>query len=350
MISCLVRDWNNPEGHRCPYDFTKPIPVQMSSQGLQIVPAKFFFNNDLEYLRGGSNDKKYTASTTKSKAARYAILEISHWQSKRQYFYGYTTKIVSKHDVYSTKRILSIISVKVNEWYRYATSHCLKESPQPRYECRGSFGSELSKFNESGKRVMICLYVDDMLIFGTDHIQVDLTNEFLSSRFSMKDMREADVLKKFNYFDCTPVSTQLEYSNLIGCLMYAMTCTKLDIAFVVGKLSMYTITPVLEGYIDASWINNTEDNSSTSGWVFLLGEGAISWAYKKQTCITSSRMKYEFVALAAAGKEAECVVPLAKAYSQMYNGKSRHLGVRHSMIRGLITNGSGSESESDSHI
>ncbi|GKB78396.1 hypothetical protein Tco_0945291 [Tanacetum coccineum] len=30
---------------------------------------------------------------------------------------------------------------------------------------------------------------------------------------------------------------------------------------------------------------------------------------------------------------------LAKAYSQMYNGNSRHLGVRHSMIRELILNG-----------
>ncbi|GJU57216.1 hypothetical protein Tco_1234982 [Tanacetum coccineum] len=30
---------------------------------------------------------------------------------------------------------------------------------------------------------------------------------------------------------------------------------------------------------------------------------------------------------------------LAKAYSKMYNGKSRHLGVRHSMIRKLIMNG-----------
>ncbi|GKC43119.1 hypothetical protein Tco_1060841 [Tanacetum coccineum] len=34
-----------------------------------------------------------------------------------------------------------------------------------------------------------------------------------------------------------------------------------------------------------------------------------------------------------------CAATLAKAYSQMYNGKSRHLGVRHSMIRELITNG-----------
>ena len=51
-----------------------------------------------------------------------------------------------------------------------------------------------SKFDESGKGVIICLYVDDMLIFGTDQNQVDLTKEFLSSRFSMKDMGEADVI------------------------------------------------------------------------------------------------------------------------------------------------------------
>ncbi|GJW96178.1 hypothetical protein Tco_0177986 [Tanacetum coccineum] len=114
----------------------------MSSQGRQIVPADFFLNNDLEYLIGGSNDKKYTASMTKSKAARYelkgikdmvpnlwspvkvvydiyVLLGISYWRTKRQNFYGYTTKMVSKHDVYSTKRILSFISVKVNEWYGY---------------------------------------------------------------------------------------------------------------------------------------------------------------------------------------------------------------------------------------
>ncbi|GKD02988.1 zinc finger, CCHC-type containing protein, partial [Tanacetum coccineum] len=120
---------------------------------------------------------------------------------------------------------------------------------------------------------------------------------------------------------------------------------------------------VLEGYTDASWISNSKENSSTSGWVFLLGGGVISWASKKQTCITGSTIESEFVALAAAGKEAEWLrnlilnIPLwskpiapisihydsaatlAKAYSQTYNGKSRHLGVRHSMIYELITNG-----------
>nr|GEW02989.1 zinc finger, CCHC-type [Tanacetum cinerariifolium] len=88
---------------------------------------------------------------------------------------------------------------------------------------------------------------------------------------------------------------QLEYSRDIGCLIYAMISTRPDIAYTVGRLS----------YSDTSWINHVEDSSSTSGWVFLLGGGAISWAYKKQTCITGSTMESEFVALAAAGKEAE---------------------------------------------
>ncbi|GJY44250.1 zinc finger, CCHC-type containing protein [Tanacetum coccineum] len=128
-----------------------------------------------------------------------------------------------------------------------------------------------NKFDDSDKGVMICLYVDDMRIFGTDQNQVDKTKKFLSSRFSMKDMGEADVilgikikrenkgivitqshyiekiLKKFNHKDCSPVSTpmdlveklmpntgkpvdQLEYSRAIGYLMYAMTSTRPDIA------------------------------------------------------------------------------------------------------------------------
>ncbi|GKG10329.1 hypothetical protein Tco_0339075, partial [Tanacetum coccineum] len=71
-------------------------------------------------------------------------------------------------------------------------------------------------------------------------------------------------------------------------------------------LSYFGYPSVLEGYTDASWINHVEVSSSTSGWVFLLEGGAISWASKKQTCITGSTMESEFVgALAAAGKEAE---------------------------------------------
>nr|GFC07616.1 zinc finger, CCHC-type [Tanacetum cinerariifolium] len=45
-----------------------------------------------------------------------------------------------------------------------------------------------SKFDAFGKGVIICLYVDDMLMFGTDQDQVNKTKEFLSSKFDMKDL------------------------------------------------------------------------------------------------------------------------------------------------------------------
>ncbi|GJW84934.1 hypothetical protein Tco_0158079 [Tanacetum coccineum] len=52
----------------------------------------------------------------------------------------------------------------------------------------------------------------------------------------------------------------------------------------MDNILTYTGCPlVLEGYTDASWISNTKDNSFTSGWVFMLGGGVISWASKKQT-------------------------------------------------------------------
>nr|GEV43995.1 zinc finger, CCHC-type [Tanacetum cinerariifolium] len=237
--------------------------------------------------------------------------------------------------------------------------------------------------------------------------KVDMTKELLSSRFFIKDTEEADVIldirikhEIYTYMDKSKklmpnngqAVSQLKYSRVIGCLMYVMTYTRPNIAFAVGKLSVYTSIPgnqhwqaikremknlkktmdysliytsntsVLEGYTDASWISNTKENLSTSGWVFMLGGDAISWSSKKQTCITSSTMESKFMALEAAGKEAELLrnlifkIPLwskpissisilldsdatlAKAYNHIYNRKSRNLGVRHSMIHELIMN------------
>ncbi|GJR80886.1 zinc finger, CCHC-type containing protein [Tanacetum coccineum] len=89
-----------------------------------------------------------------------------------------------------------------------------------------------------------------------------------------------------------------------GFIMIGMK-TRPDIAFAMGKLSMYTSDPSTQHWQTIHWISNTEDNLSTSGWVFVLDGGAISWASKKQTCITGSIREYAFMALATAGKEAE---------------------------------------------
>ncbi|GJZ14137.1 hypothetical protein Tco_0549367 [Tanacetum coccineum] len=129
----------------------------------------------------------------------------------------------------------------------------------------------------------------------------------------MKDMGEAHVILGIRIkhesngiaisqsYYIEKVVSQLEYSRVIGCLMYAMTYTRPDITFVVGKLSKYTSNP------------------STQHWQ------AIQRASKKQTCITGSTMESEFMAQVAAGKEAKwlqnllleiplCVKPIAPIF------------------------------------
>ena len=282
--------------------------------------------------------------------------------------------------------------------------------------------------------IIVCLYVDDMLILSDDMKGIEETKRFLSSTFKMKDLGEVDtilgikvtrhsggfalgqahyiekVLNKFSHLKAKEANTpfdhskplvkhsgravaQLEYASVIGSFMYAAQCTRPDISFAVSKLSRFTINPsvdhwkaigrvlgylkktknlclhyskfpsILEGYTDASWIANLGDNLSTTGWVFTLGGGAVSWGSKKQTCISHSTMEAEFIALAATGKEAEWLrdllieIPiikedvstisihcdsqatLARAYSGVYNGKSRHISLRHGYVSELIQRG-----------
>uniref|UniRef100_A0A2N9HDI0 CCHC-type domain-containing protein n=1 Tax=Fagus sylvatica TaxID=28930 RepID=A0A2N9HDI0_FAGSY len=246
-----------------------------------------------------------------------------------------------------------------------------------------------SKFT-SEYGVIVCLYVDDMLIFGTNMLGVCETKKYLASVFKMKDLNEADTILVEN---TGRAIAQLEFASAIGSMMYAMHCTRPDIAFAVNRLSRYTSNPsaehwkaiarvlgylkktkdlglyysgypaVLEGYSDANWVTSVGDNKSTSGWIFTLGGGAISWASKKQSCISHSTMESEFIALASAGKEAEWLrnmlydielwpqpmsaisiycdsqATMSKAYSKIYNGKSRHISLRHEYVRQLIEDG-----------
>jgi hypothetical protein len=132
---------------------------------------------------------------------------------------------------------------------------------------------------------MLCLYVDDILIFGTNMMVIEQVKSFLSQSFDMKDLGEADVilnikllrdenggitllqshyvekvLSRFGYSECTPSPTpydpskmlrknkrlardQLRYSQIIGSLMYLASATRPDIAFAVSKLSRFVSKP-----------------------------------------------------------------------------------------------------------
>jgi Icc-related predicted phosphoesterase len=68
----------------------------------------------------------------------------------------------------------------------------------------------------------------------------------------------------------------------------------------------YTGYPkVLEGYSDANWIFDADELYATSGYVFLLRGGAISWKSCKQTVITKTTIEAELIALDTAGSETE---------------------------------------------
>jgi len=229
-----------------------------------------------------------------------------------------------------------------------------------------------------GNCVILCLYVDDILIFGNNVDVIKEVKSFLSNNFEMKDLGEADVilnikllreegnggvtlvqshyvekvLNRFGYDDCSPAPTpydpsvilrknrkiardQLRYSQIIGSLMYLASATRPDISFAVSKLSRFVSNPgdihwgalervlrylkgtmsygihftgyprVLEGYCDANWISDADELYATSGYVFLLGGGAVSWKSCKQTILTKSTMEAELTALDTAGAEAE---------------------------------------------
>ena len=190
-----------------------------------------------------------------------------------------------------------------------------------------------------------------------------------------------------------PLVAQSRYAKIVGSVMFLMNCTRLDIAYAVSRLSRYTHNPayehwnaltcllrylkdtmnlgltytdrptLLEGYCDAAWISDNNETNSTSGYIFTLGGGAISWKSSKQTCNARSTMESEFVALENACTEAEWLrnlladIPkwdkqlpsislhcdsqaaIACARNKIYNGKKRHIRLRQNIVRQFISNG-----------
>ena len=138
--------------------------------------------------------------------------------------------------------------------------------------------------NTPNHEVIVCLYVDDMLIISKNIIDINATKRMLSKSFDMKELGVADfilgikiyrtpqglalsqshyidkVLDKFKYLNFKEVKTpidlnlalaknkgesesQVDYAKVLGCLMYIMNCTRPYIACAISKLSRYTSNP-----------------------------------------------------------------------------------------------------------
>ncbi|WVZ54112.1 hypothetical protein U9M48_004967 [Paspalum notatum var. saurae] len=119
----------------------------------------------------------------------------------------------------------------------------------------------------------------------------------------------------------------IPYASAVGSIMYAQVCTRPDLAFTTGMLGRYQKNPGVEhwiavkktlqylqgtkslmltyrksnaleivGYSDADWAGCKDTRKSTSGYIFILARGAISWKSLKQSIVTSSTEYAEIIA------------------------------------------------------
>ena len=127
---------------------------------------------------------------------------------------------------------------------------------------------------------------------------------------------------------------QFGYAELIGSLLYLSVCTRPDIAQAVGALSRFMAAPTFQhwqaargvvrylsgtvhtgisyghvvaplvGYCDADFAGDVDTRRSTTGYVFVLNGGAISWSSRRQPTVALSTAEAEYMAAAHAIKEA----------------------------------------------
>ncbi|CAI7854844.1 unnamed protein product [Closterium sp. NIES-54] len=126
------------------------------------------------------------------------------------------------------------------------------------------------------------------------------------------------------------------YPELVGCLMYLMTCTRPDLAYPLGLLARY-VAPgrhqkvhmdaakrvlrylcntsgmglvlggrgdvVLTGHSDASWVHDQATQRSSEGYTFSLGFGSFSWRSTRSSSVLGSSCEAEIYTTAMAAQE-----------------------------------------------
>ena len=119
----------------------------------------------------------------------------------------------------------------------------------------------------------------------------------------------------------------IPYSLVVSSLMYALVCTRPDIAFVVDVLGRFLSdlgqrhwkvakkvlrylqgtkdlmltyrhieTLGVVGFSDSDYASCVDDKKSTFGYIFMMIERAVSWKSVKKTLTASSTMEVEYVA------------------------------------------------------
>jgi hypothetical protein len=226
--------------------------------------------------------------------------------------------------------------------------------------------------------LIVAVYVDDLIIAGEIIGEVEDIKKAIAKKYKVKDLGELRdivgmewrrnqekkkstlhqskytemILKKFNMWESkaasTPViklekeeeispklSSNAEYMQAVGSLIYLATCTRPDIQLAVSLVSRTMKEPTEKnwiavkrifrylngtrnygityngsdkvqviGYADADWAGDHKDRKSTSGYVFTIANGAVSWASKKQNTVALSTVEAEYISGSLATQEA----------------------------------------------
>ena len=185
---------------------------------------------------------------------------------------------------------------------------------------------------------------------------------------------------------------QQSYQSLVGSLMYLSICTRPDLAYAVNTLARFSSKPnashwtaakrvlrylrgtvnygimftksesgELLGYSDADWAGDKEDRRSTSGYLFQMAGGPISWKSRKQESVALSTAEAEYIALSSAAQETVWIRRLvtelgdkpegpttlmednqsaiAMAKNPQFHGRAKHIDIRHHFIRERVNGG-----------
>lgn len=194
------------------------------------------------------------------------------------------------------------------------------------------------------------------------------------------------ILNRFNMAECKTVSTPIDcgqnlgdfvndeidstypYREAVGSLMFLAIGTRPDISYAIGVVSRYLEHPspahvnavkrifkyirgtvnmgifynsndVVDfvGYSDADYAGDNETRRSTSGYVFHIGSGVISWASTRQKSVSTSSTESEYIAACQAVKELVWIKQLVAELSSNQNIKAKFYMDNQSAIR-LVKN------------
>ncbi|CAI7851811.1 unnamed protein product, partial [Closterium sp. NIES-54] len=174
-------------------------------------------------------------------------------------------------------------------------------------------------------------------IFLTGHEDASWVFQHFGFRYSSP---ESTPLPTGHSLSAPPSDESVEpsgsYPELVGCLIYLMTCTRPDLAYPLSILARY-VAPgrhrqehleaakrvlryfcstsgmgvvlggrgplVLSGHADASWVDDLATQRSSQGYTFSLGSGSVSWRSTRSSSVLSSSCEAEIYAGAMAAQE-----------------------------------------------